>query len=282
VEDDEVTRVFRPQPDDGCVRPGHPPEEEVTRALNAREVQILARERFTPVSKGVADDPNAEPGSTAAAGRPNHPSGLNDGVTVAYRSPPQEITRRKSRKLPAASLPAPTADAACEAESPSIRFAAPPSQDERAETEFARHRRRRRIIAWTSGALLLCAAGSTLSQAGQRGLGPTTIRDVAQQMAQVAYSLRSSPAAAPDKIAPPLSAPSSTLVALSISVTPTHARVSLDGQPIGNPTVLDRAPDRRPHELRAEAPGYRTLTRTIRLERDVTVILELAPSSSGR
>lgn len=77
-----------------------------------------------------------------------------------------------------------------------------------------------------------------------------------------------------------------SLINLSISVSPADARLSFDGTPVSNPFVGQRRPDKLPHELVAEAPGYLPLKRAIKLERDLTVMLGLtlmqqAPASGN-
>jgi len=69
----------------------------------------------------------------------------------------------------------------------------------------------------------------------------------------------------------------SPLVSISISVSPADARLTLDGTPVSNPLVLQRRPDKLSHELVAEAPGHSALKRTVQLDRDLTVMLGLAP-----
>ncbi|MGE5785582.1 MAG: hypothetical protein ACM3ZE_13375, partial [Myxococcales bacterium] len=67
------------------------------------------------------------------------------------------------------------------------------------------------------------------------------------------------------------------LVAVSISVTPADAKLTLDGAPITNPFTVQRRSDRQPHLLVAEAPGHVSLERSVQFERDLTVMLALAP-----
>ncbi len=66
-----------------------------------------------------------------------------------------------------------------------------------------------------------------------------------------------------------------------ISVEPVDAELTLDGMPVSNPLTLQRRPDDLEHELVARAPGYEVLTRRVRLDRDVLVILGLSPSPSA-
>jgi hypothetical protein len=65
---------------------------------------------------------------------------------------------------------------------------------------------------------------------------------------------------------------------LSISVTPASAALHLDGQPLGSGNFAQAlAPDQLEHELRAEAPGYEPLRRSLRLDRDLELKLTLQP-----
>jgi hypothetical protein len=66
-------------------------------------------------------------------------------------------------------------------------------------------------------------------------------------------------------------------VSISISVSPADARLTLDGVTVSNPLVMKRRPDNRPHELVAEAAGYQSLKRSLSFERDLTVMMGLAP-----
>lgn len=66
-------------------------------------------------------------------------------------------------------------------------------------------------------------------------------------------------------------------VAVSISVSPADAKLTLDGTPITNPYTVQRRSDRQTHLLVAEAPGHISLERNVQFERDLTVMLALAP-----
>jgi hypothetical protein len=66
-------------------------------------------------------------------------------------------------------------------------------------------------------------------------------------------------------------------ITISIAVSPADATLFLDGVPVSNPLLRQRRPDKALHELVAEAPGHQSLKRSIRLERDLTVMLGLAP-----
>jgi hypothetical protein len=66
-------------------------------------------------------------------------------------------------------------------------------------------------------------------------------------------------------------------VSISISVSPADARLTLDGVTVSNPLVMKRRPDNRPHELVAEAAGHQSLKRSLSFERDLTVMMGLAP-----
>jgi len=66
-------------------------------------------------------------------------------------------------------------------------------------------------------------------------------------------------------------------VTISISVSPGDARLVLDGEPVTNPFTTHRRSDKQLHSLVAEAPGYASLQRSVQFERDLTVVLALAP-----
>jgi len=253
--------------------------EEVTRALDAREAGIL-----TSLSKRAPDDRELERSSPSAAGAPqNELSGLTEGVTVVYRSPPKEITKRSAHGSSSLQMPA-VADTDSKTPPTSVRT----SKRSKAFAETVRPGRERKALAETESTappagrrtaaivgvfmvVLLGAAGFVLS-------APAGIRVVAQGWARLTDSLSS--LSAPDKPAIPPSAPPSAIITLAISVTPPEARVYLDGEPIANPTEIDRPRDKLRHELRAEADGYSALDHQIRFERDLTVSLDLAPTPS--
>lgn len=69
--------------------------------------------------------------------------------------------------------------------------------------------------------------------------------------------------------------PAPAAVHVSVTVSPYQARLFLDGILVPNPLEVVRAADDEPHELRAEARGYRTLTRPVRLDRDLSVFFDL-------
>ena len=79
---------------------------------------------------------------------------------------------------------------------------------------------------------------------------------------------------APVPLPPPAASP--TLVTLNISVMPQNAGLFLDGRPLTSGVSLPR--DERQHELRVEAVGYETLTRQVRLDADLEMRIELAPT----
>lgn len=66
-------------------------------------------------------------------------------------------------------------------------------------------------------------------------------------------------------------------VSVSISVSPADAKLTLDGNLITNPYTAQLRPDGRQHKLFAEASGFAALERSFNLERDLTVMLALAP-----
>jgi serine/threonine-protein kinase len=72
-------------------------------------------------------------------------------------------------------------------------------------------------------------------------------------------------------------APRPAVIGLSISVTPPDALLVIDGLRVANPYVAQRHPDKLIHNLIVEAPGYVSLQRQVQFDRDLTVVLALAP-----
>jgi hypothetical protein len=72
-------------------------------------------------------------------------------------------------------------------------------------------------------------------------------------------------------------APAAPLVTISISVSPADARLLLDGATITNPYLVQRRADKLFHNFAADAPGFVSLQRNVQFERDLTVVLALAP-----
>lgn len=66
-------------------------------------------------------------------------------------------------------------------------------------------------------------------------------------------------------------------VSISITVAPAEAVLTIDGSRVANPYVAQRPPDKRTHELTVEAPGYVSLQRQVQFDRDLTVVMALAP-----
>jgi serine/threonine-protein kinase len=130
--------------------------------------------------------------------------------------------------------------------------------------------RRRRTWLWVSSALLALgsAAGAYVwvirpAQLAEAGLEPAPLPLPPAAGAAGATAAGAGAAASP------------ALVTLSINVKPQNAAVFLDDRAISPGATLPR--DDRQHELRAEAVGYETLTRTVRLNADLELQLELTP-----
>jgi hypothetical protein len=67
-----------------------------------------------------------------------------------------------------------------------------------------------------------------------------------------------------------------SVVELTVAVTPRGARLFLDNKPLeGNPATARVPVDTATHELRAEASGYTTRTRSIILDKDQAIVLTL-------
>lgn len=74
-------------------------------------------------------------------------------------------------------------------------------------------------------------------------------------------------------------APVSTLINVSVTVSPGEASLAIDGSPVPNPYVVQRTADSSLHQISASAPGFVSLQRDVQLDRDLTVVLALAPAS---
>jgi hypothetical protein len=70
-------------------------------------------------------------------------------------------------------------------------------------------------------------------------------------------------------------------VMLSISVSPEDAVLAIDGSRVSNPFSIRRAADKLLHEISAAAPGFAPLQRRVQFDRDLTVVLALAPVTSA-
>ena len=82
----------------------------------------------------------------------------------------------------------------------------------------------------------------------------------------------------PEPVAPPAPV-GPAQVHLTVTVTPPEALVFLDGQRLAQaPTLLGVPRDEREHELRVEAEGHEPLTRRVRFDSDLELILELVPA----
>jgi hypothetical protein len=66
-------------------------------------------------------------------------------------------------------------------------------------------------------------------------------------------------------------------VIISISVSPEDAVLAIDGSRVSNPFSIRRNADRLLHEISAGAPGYAPLQRRVQFDRDLTVVMALAP-----
>lgn len=69
----------------------------------------------------------------------------------------------------------------------------------------------------------------------------------------------------------------SSMITLSISVSPPEAVLLVDGRNISNPYFGQRSSDKLGHLIVAEAPGHVTLSRNVQFDRDLAVVMALAP-----
>jgi hypothetical protein len=136
-------------------------------------------------------------------------------------------------------------------------------------------RNRRYLLAGSAGALVVLAAIVTRVRGRTNG-PPVAAPAIAVVTPQVADAKPAAPAAPADE-RPKLV--QIDTIRLSIKVEPPSATLQLDGRKLaGNPFQADlqREP-RGSHLLRATAPGYYPMERTINLARDVNVIVNLRP-----
>ena len=70
-------------------------------------------------------------------------------------------------------------------------------------------------------------------------------------------------------------------IELRVSVTPAQARLFLDDGLIKNPAAMTIVSDTMKHQLRAEAPGYRTQTLDVTFDRDLTTVVALEKIEGG-
>ena len=72
-------------------------------------------------------------------------------------------------------------------------------------------------------------------------------------------------------------APRTNPITVSISASPADARIVLDGVQVTNPFLAERPLDKSIHELMIDAPGYSPTQRNVQFERDITIVVALAP-----
>jgi len=70
---------------------------------------------------------------------------------------------------------------------------------------------------------------------------------------------------------------SSSNISVSISASPADATITLDGVQVPNPYLAQRHKNDHVYELKVDAPGYTPMRRKVQFERDVTVLMALAP-----
>jgi hypothetical protein len=225
--------------------------DSATRSVHDKQTRTYSLEEITRLSEETDEDAAPAPTARDSSEAETNP---HDEVTLAYyhQSPPVEY---------------------CEPHTPPRRTHAPTAATAHAleqQSDFATERRRRRErkrwalhAAWISTVMALTAVGLAMTPGGE-----AWIRDTKGSVS------RTQPRN--DHVVARVSTPAAASIALSITVTPDEAELYLDGEPIANPAELQRPKDDAVHELRAEAPGHRALTRTLRFERDLAMVLELA------
>ena len=88
---------------------------------------------------------------------------------------------------------------------------------------------------------------------------------------------KNEPPPQPVVVAAPPPAPAPADVEYTIRATPAEAKLTLDGQPIANPTTGKHAVDTDKHTLKIEAPGFEPREESVRFDRNFLVSIELHP-----
>jgi serine/threonine protein kinase len=88
------------------------------------------------------------------------------------------------------------------------------------------------------------------------------------------------PASAESEPGPKPPEPAPEQIALSMTVAPPQAVISLDGRPLASsPVTVSLPKDDLVHELRAEADGFEPFVRQLRLDKDLVLTIELSTAA---
>jgi serine/threonine-protein kinase len=139
----------------------------------------------------------------------------------------------------------------------------------------------RRGWAALAGALAVGAAvgGALIVHPPRHGAAHTGLPAGSVEGAGAATGESQASSAARRATAPPAS--SGRTVRVQLAATPPSAVLFLDGKRVDNPFAGDLPSDTAPHALRAEAPGYTAAVTDIALDRDVILVLPLAPAKAA-
>lgn len=260
-----------------------------SRSVHDEQTRTYSLDEITRLSE-ASDDQDALPESSDSD--PDVARGAQcseEDVTVSYHRTDDEVAYCEPHAPPPPTSPgqlpsmgAPSSVQGQDLASPAmVTVPAPAAQrDSTTERRRPRGRRRARLGAWISVGATVGFIGFGLSPVGQQFLDSPPARAAKRHVSNLGMSLGLTRAAPAAPATTPHRAAQAAPVQLSIAVSPPQATLHLDGKPISNPSEIQRPTDERSHELRAEAPGHRTAVRSIRLERDLTIVLELAPLPS--
>lgn len=72
-----------------------------------------------------------------------------------------------------------------------------------------------------------------------------------------------------------------TRVRIRVKVSPEGTKLTLDGNPVDNPFVIEKPKDETDHSLHAEAPGYESETRIVRFEQNLQLDFGLQKATTA-
>jgi serine/threonine-protein kinase len=90
------------------------------------------------------------------------------------------------------------------------------------------------------------------------------------------------PHAQPAGEAPPAPTPAAVRVRIRVKVSPEDAKLTLDGNSVPNPLVIERTKDDQDHTLFAEAPGHESETRVLRFEQSLDLDFSLKAVTAAK
>ena len=289
----EVTTFYRPNleqmpvrrtdpPPAQGLRDGDPPSERKTleaigpvsesshsdsgtRSVHDEQTRTYSLEEISRLSEEADEDAAPEPIRGDSSGLEGE-SSTDEDITVAYYRTSHPVEYCEPHTPPPPQAPGLDDPFAPQPPLPATTTMRAPQPEADIWTERRVRLGPRWVLhaAWISTAVVLGVVGFAMTPTGE-----AWIRDTKAYLVEA-------PAPAEHMDARAVT-PVPASIGLSVAVTPKEAKLYLDGEPIGNPAELERPQDTGTHELRAEAAGHRTVTRAVRFERDLSVVLELAP-----